>query len=118
MSSHARQRSIGSSVFAAALAAALVMALSSPAAAQGVQTGTIRGVVRDTQGLGMPGVTATVTSTALQTPRSAVTSGDGAYTFATLPLVTTSFASSCQVSRPSSSGPASRWGWSWSRTSC
>ena len=37
--------------------------------AQGVQTGTIRGVVKDQQDLAVPGVTVTATSPALQGPR-------------------------------------------------
>ncbi len=53
--------------------------------AQGVQTGTIRGVVHDDQGLAIPGVTVTITSPALQGPRVAVTDASGAYTFLTLP---------------------------------
>ena len=53
--------------------------------AQGVQTGTIRGTVQDQQGLAMPGVTVTATSTALQGPRTTVTEADGNYTLAALP---------------------------------
>jgi hypothetical protein len=52
--------------------------------AQGVQTGTIRGVVRDDQGLAVPGVTVTATSPALQGPRVEVTDTNGAYTFVNL----------------------------------
>ena len=44
----------------------LVCATATLAHAQGVQTGTIRGVVHDEQGLAVPGVTVTVTSPALQ----------------------------------------------------
>jgi hypothetical protein len=40
--------------------------------AQGVQTGTIRGMVKDQQDLAVPGVTVTATSPALQGPRSTV----------------------------------------------
>ena len=53
--------------------------------AQGVQTGTIRGVVRDAQGLAMPGVTVTATSPALQGPRVETTDTAGAYTLVNLP---------------------------------
>src|SRR5262245_25208179 len=53
--------------------------------AQGVQTGTIRGTVHDEQGLAVPGVTVSVTSPALQTPRSAVTDTTGGYVFPNLP---------------------------------
>ena len=53
--------------------------------AQGVQTGTLRGIVKDNQGLPIPGVTVTTTSPALQGPRVATTDSTGAYTFLNLP---------------------------------
>src|SRR5258708_4671264 len=53
--------------------------------AQGVQTGTIRGLVKDQQGLSVPGVTVTATSPALQGPRSTVTDKEGLYTIRALP---------------------------------
>jgi hypothetical protein len=53
--------------------------------AQGVQTGTIRGVVHDEQGLAVPGVTVTVTSPALQGPRTAVTDSTGGFSIPSLP---------------------------------
>ena len=53
--------------------------------AQGVQTGTIRGLVKDQQDLAVPGVTVTATSPALQGPRSAVTDREGLYVFRALP---------------------------------
>jgi Carboxypeptidase regulatory-like domain/TonB-dependent Receptor Plug Domain len=53
--------------------------------AQGVQTGTIRGAVRDEQGLAVPGVTVTATSPALQGPRTQVTDATGGFTFPNLP---------------------------------
>jgi Carboxypeptidase regulatory-like domain/TonB-dependent Receptor Plug Domain len=68
--------------------AALFVLLSSyttPGFAQGVQTGTIRGVVKDSQGLAVPGVTVTATSPSLQGPRVAVTDTDGAFALAALP---------------------------------
>src|SRR5262249_5518858 len=61
------------------------LAAIAPAFAQGVQTGTVRGAVRDTQGLPMPGVTVTATSAALQGPRTTVTSAEGEFTLAALP---------------------------------
>ena len=66
---------------------ALLLLSSIPAAAfaQGVQTGTIRGTVRDQQGLPVPGVTITTTSPALQGPRATVTDGEGNFTLAALP---------------------------------
>jgi hypothetical protein len=53
--------------------------------AQGVQTGTIRGLVQDQQGLPVPGVTVTATSPALQGPRTAVTDASGVYSLVALP---------------------------------
>jgi hypothetical protein len=55
------------------------------ALAQGVQTGIIRGVVHDEQGLPVPGVTVTVTSPSLQGPRTAVTAAGGAFALPALP---------------------------------
>ena len=67
--------------------AAILIWLGSAAAVfgQGVQTGTIRGVVRDQQSLPVPGVTVTVVSQALLGPRVQVTDAGGAFAFATLP---------------------------------
>jgi hypothetical protein len=53
--------------------------------AQGVQTGTLRGTVRDEQGLVMPGVAVTAKSPALQGERAAVTDDSGAFSFRLLP---------------------------------
>src|ERR1051325_4297017 len=53
--------------------------------AQGSQTGTLRGVVTDDQGLTAPGATVTVTSPALQGSRVAVTGQDGTYVIRALP---------------------------------
>src|SRR5690349_2470473 len=53
--------------------------------AQGVQTGTIRGLVSDEQGLPMPAATVTINSPALQASRSFITGDDGRYVFRTLP---------------------------------
>src|SRR3954467_1534332 len=59
--------------------------LAATSFAQGVQTGTIRGVVKDQQGLPTPGVTVTVTSPALQGPRNVVTDAQGLYAIPALP---------------------------------
>jgi len=67
------------------LAVITLLAASSFASAQGVQSGTIRGTLLDTQGLPVPGATVTATSTALQGPRTAVTDSTGSYTLAALP---------------------------------
>jgi hypothetical protein len=69
----------------AAIAAVLVVVFSNSGFAQGVQTGAIRGVVKDAQGLVVPGVTVTATSPALQGPRVAVTDTEGAFSVAALP---------------------------------
>jgi hypothetical protein len=53
--------------------------------AQGVQTGTIRGMVKDQQNLPVPGVTVTATSSALQGARSGVTEARGLYVLRLLP---------------------------------
>jgi outer membrane receptor protein involved in Fe transport len=56
--------------------------------AQGVQTGTIRGVVKDAQELPVPGVTVTATSPALQGARVATTDAQGLYALTLLPAGT------------------------------
>jgi Carboxypeptidase regulatory-like domain len=66
-------------------AAALVCGIASLVHAQGTQTGTIRGVVHDDQGLAVPGVTVTVSSPALQSLRSGVTDTSGGFAFPNLP---------------------------------
>jgi hypothetical protein len=69
-------------------AAWTVCGMTAAAFAQGVQTGTIRGVVRDAQDLAVPGVTVTVTSAALQGPRTVVTDTQGLYAIPALPAGT------------------------------
>ena len=54
-------------------------------AAQGVQTGGIRGMVQDQQESAIPGATVTVTSPALLGPRSTVSDGLGRYSLVALP---------------------------------
>lgn len=56
-----------------------VLALASPVAAQGVQTGTISGVVQSSDKLALPGVTVTVSSPSLQGDRVEVSDGNGVY---------------------------------------
>src|SRR5580658_6490792 len=53
--------------------------------AQGVQNGTIRGIVKDQQDLPVPGVTVTATSASLQGPRATVTNSLGLFTLPALP---------------------------------
>ena len=64
---------------------ALLLACSATSFAQGVQTGTIRGTVKDQQGLALPGATITATSTALQGERTVVTDTDGNFLFRAIP---------------------------------
>src|SRR5688572_26781540 len=64
---------------------AIALVFTGIAAAQGVQTGTIRGTVQDQQGLAVPGVTVTATSPALQGPRVATSGTDGTFTIPALP---------------------------------
>ena len=59
--------------------------VTTAAYAQGVQTGTVRGMVKDSQDLVVPGVTVTATSPALQGPRSTVTDSQGLYVMRALP---------------------------------
>ena len=63
----------------------LVAAFATAGLAQGVQTGSIRGTVRDQQSLAVPGVTVTATSAALQGPRSTTTDGAGTFSLVALP---------------------------------
>ena len=72
-------------VVLAALCAALVLSADAGALAQGRQTGTIRGVALDAQGLSLPGVTVTVSSASLQGTRTAVTGVNGNYELIGLP---------------------------------
>jgi len=58
---------------------------ASPAAAQGLQTGILSGVVKDPEGLPLPGATVTVTAAVLQGSRTAVTDAIGAYIIRGLP---------------------------------
>src|SRR5262245_3414872 len=66
------------------LATAFVLLLSGVAQAQS-PTGSVTGRVTDTQGGGIPGVTVTAESPALQRSQSAVTSQAGDYIFKFLP---------------------------------
>ena len=66
-------------------ALALCCAAAAPALAQGVQTGIIRGVVKDQQGLAVPGATITATSPALQGARTTVSDVEGNYSLTALP---------------------------------
>jgi outer membrane receptor protein involved in Fe transport len=71
--------------FVLALAVAIGVGLAPAAEAQGLQTGTLSGVVQDPDGLPVPGATVTATSPALQGERSTVTDAIGAYIIRGLP---------------------------------
>src|SRR5258705_7744770 len=60
-------------LFGLAVCALALLVLSSRVHAQGVQTGTITGIVQSSDGLSLPGVTVTATSPSLQGQRIAVT---------------------------------------------
>jgi Carboxypeptidase regulatory-like domain len=64
------------------------IASSSSARAQGVQTGTLTGIVQSTDGLSLPGVSVTATSPSLQGQRTAVTDVNGVYFIKGLPAGT------------------------------
>jgi len=68
------------------LAWLLTLPLSGNAVAQSLQVGAIEGKVVDQSGAITPGVTVTLTSPILLSPRSSVTDSAGAYNFASLPL--------------------------------
>ena len=72
-------------VFVSGLSLALVLSIGTEAAAQGRQTGTLRGAARDATDAVLPGVTVTVTSDALQGSRTAVTDLNGNYELIGLP---------------------------------
>src|ERR1700730_17197525 len=63
----------------------VLVSFAAGASAQGVQTGTIRGLVKDQQDLPVPGVTVTATSASLQGPRIAITDKEGLFTIRALP---------------------------------
>jgi hypothetical protein len=68
-----------------ALVALLAFSFVPVAAAQGVQTGTIRGVVKDATGGVLPGTTVAAASPAMQGARETISDEAGAYQFAGLP---------------------------------
>ena len=79
---------------------ALALLAVAPAFAQ--QAGTVTGTATDEQGAVLPGVTVTVQSTALITPRSTTTGAGGSYSHPASRLVTTRSLSPSLVSRRSS----------------
>src|SRR5262245_35312557 len=75
------------SLFTGWLVAATLLC-STFAYAQGVQTGTVTGIVGSTDGLPLPGVTVTATSPALQGERSTISDTNGVYYLRALPAGT------------------------------
>lgn len=73
------------SAFLLAIVIAIGSLAPTLAAAQGLQTGLLSGVVKDPDGLPLPGATVTVTSPALQGERTVVTDAIGAYVIRGLP---------------------------------
>ncbi|MCY4119322.1 MAG: ankyrin repeat domain-containing protein [Acidobacteria bacterium] len=69
----------------AALCAALTPSTDAGAPAQGRQANTLRGGVGGAQGLGLPGVTVTVSSPSLRGTSTTVTNANGAYELVGLP---------------------------------
>ena len=65
--------------------AIVLLAFTAPVFAQGLQTGIITGTITTSDGLSVPGATVTVTSPALQGPRSTVTDVNGNYVVRGLP---------------------------------
>jgi hypothetical protein len=68
-----------------AVVLALVPAFAGTALAQSLQTGTVTGKVTDNTGARAPGVTVTLTSPVLITPKTATTDSQGEYKFSALP---------------------------------
>ena len=81
------------------LACLLMLPLAANRVAQSLQVGAIEGKATDQSGAIVPGVTVTLTSPILLSPRSGVTDSAGAYNFASLPLGDTRCRSSCRGSR-------------------
>ncbi len=81
----ARRMLKGATGFRALLCVALMWLTTGTGFAQGLQTGTLRGTVRDQEGLVLPGVVVTAQSTALQGTRDAVTDANGTYVIRGLP---------------------------------
>ena len=79
------------------VALALLMGLSATAAAQGTQTGTLSGTVKDQSGLIVPGVTVTAD------PLAAFAKADGVLDF-TAPYATVAFAALAAQARADSQG--------------
>ena len=70
------------------LVACALLVVAAMAHAQGVQTGTITGIVQSSDGLSLPGVTVTASSPSLQGQRTAVTDVNGVFFIKGLPAGT------------------------------
>src|SRR5438876_11471589 len=73
------------SLYGAFMTSSILLLNATLSLAQWIQTGTVRGLIRDEQGFGMPRVAVTVSSPGLQGQRSAVTGEDGTYSLRALP---------------------------------
>jgi hypothetical protein len=80
MKQHRRFR-VSKIILAALELAALVLSPTSAAYAQSVTTSSVSGVVKDAQGLVLPGVTVTVVHKPSGTPYETVTRGEGTFPF-------------------------------------
>ena len=74
--------------FILSVAALFVLCGAGSSFGQGIQTGTIRGTVTDQQGLAVPSVRVTATSSALQGPRTVVSDTAGRFVMRQLPAGT------------------------------
>ena len=67
------------------MALALAFVIARPAAAQGVQTGQLVGLVKSSDGAPLPGATVSIRSAALQGSREQITDANGDYSFKGIP---------------------------------
>lgn len=67
------------------LAVACVLSAFVPVSAQGLQTGTLTGIIHDQTGLPVPGATITASAPVLQGVRTTVSDGNGVYSLPGLP---------------------------------
>jgi Carboxypeptidase regulatory-like domain len=83
--SRTSHRTFRRSLLAAGGLALALLVSSLPVAAQGVQTGIVTGLVQSSDGVPLPGVTVTASSTALQGKRAAVSDVNGVFIIKGLP---------------------------------
>ena len=88
-------------LFGSAAVWVVLLVAATSAFAQGVQTGTITGIVQSADGLSLPGVTVTASSPSLQGERTAVTDVNGVYFIKGLPAGTYAVSFDIASFRPS-----------------